>query len=155
MKTQNVLEYLSQSIDLELNASKLYSLFASLNPEDSIFWNKISFEEVNHASLLRSGIEFYKLNMFPVNILSNDIEELKAVNNEFDKIMSDYIKNPSRKKAFQIAIDLETSAGESHFQDFMSDENENSQISKIFKKLNHDDVDHLNRLIEYMEENNL
>jgi hypothetical protein len=56
---------LEESVQLELNFGKLYSIFADLFSEDCGFWWRLGIEENNHASLLRSGIIFLESEVFP------------------------------------------------------------------------------------------
>jgi len=147
---------LNESISLELNVAKIYENFASSYPEDKNFWWTLVIEEKNHAAILRSGEESYlKVDLFPEKILANSIEQLKSVNHHIKEMIADFSENPpDREKAFNIAYKLEKSAGEIHFQDFMT-QNSDSEIDRIFKRLNQDDKDHADRILRYMEQKNI
>jgi hypothetical protein len=56
--------------------------------------------------------------------------------------------------AFNIALRLEQSAGEIHFQDYMTSEAD-SEMDRIFKRLNQDDKDHAKRIQSYMTQHNI
>jgi hypothetical protein len=148
------MDYLEEGVKNELNVSQLYSIFYTYCPEDHKFWWDLSMEEVNHASLLRSAKEFYKAGYFPFEISNEDIKEIVDLNDMFPSIIEDFKNNPSRKKAFEIAIKLENSVGEMHYQKFMTNDNDD-KITKIFKKLNKDDKNHEERIRKYMIENNI
>lgn len=147
-------EYIDQLVKLELNASKIYRLFSELNELDKDFWWKLSMEEVNHASLLKSIHYYINLDSFPDEMIIKNIQEVLNINKYLEDIILQYKINPSRKKAFDIAIEIENSAAESHFEKVMTEQSNNNVI-EVFKKLNKDDVNHLNRIIKYMKENNI
>ena len=52
-------ELANEAIQLELNVAKLYMTFQTIFPQDDEFWWDLVIEEQNHASLLRSGVEFF------------------------------------------------------------------------------------------------
>jgi len=147
-------KYLDEAIKLELNVSNIYRIFSLANIEDENFWWKLSMEEINHASLLKSGLVYVKAGIFPDDMLSDDIENMIIMNDMFDSIIEDFNNNPSRGNAFDIGIKLEESAGESHYQSVMKSETEN-EIIDIFKRLNRDDMNHLQRILEYRLEKNI
>ena len=140
-----------ESIQLEQNVAKLYETFHHAFPEDAHFWWELVLEEKNHASLLQSGKDrFEPLGKFPIEMLSSSIQELKSVNSEIQDIIKKYQDTiPSREDAFNIAFKLEQSAGELHFQQFMEKESE-SELDKIFQRLNRDDKDHAIKVRMYM-----
>jgi hypothetical protein len=47
----SIFDYLKEAILLEINASKLYFIFANKYKEDWDFWWKLSNEELNHAAI--------------------------------------------------------------------------------------------------------
>ena len=61
---------------------------------------------------------------------------------------------PSRNLAFNTALEIEDSAGELHFQDFM-DKETNSEIDELFQFMNRQDKDHAKRIRSYMEDNDI
>ena len=159
-KSKNVVKDKSllfdESIQLELNVAKLYETFYHAFPEDAHFWWKLVLEEKNHASLLQSGKDrFEPLGEFPIEMMSPSIQELKSVNSEIQDIIKKYQDTiPSREDAFNIALKLEQSAGELHFQQFMEKESE-SELDKIFQRLNRDDKDHAVKLRGYMNSHDI
>jgi ferritin len=142
---------IEESINLELNVSDLYLIFYELFPDDAAFWWKLVLEEKNHAAIFRSGKDVMAgLEMFPQNLLHNNLQEIKNTNNTLLSIIKNF-KNisPSREEAFNTALEIESSAAELHFQDFMNDES-NLEIVNIFKQLNKDDKNHAMRIRSYM-----
>lgn len=144
---------LDESIQLELNTAELYKIFHKTFSEDVEFWWRLYLEEENHAALIRSGKEnFLPLGKFPLDLVSKSLEELKQAN----AALLTFIKTcretpPSREEAFNIAIEVEESAGEIHFQEFM-ERKAKSNIDDIFQRLNKEDKDHAIRIRSYMED---
>jgi len=145
-------EIINTSIALELAVADLYFHFHKTYPEDSGFWWKMVLEEKGHAALLRSGRDsFLPINKFPKEILDKSLhkitESLHFITNKLDEIKKYPI---SRKKAFELAIEVENGAGEHHFQNFM-EHTQNNAINNIFQKLNGADKDHKDRILTYIE----
>ena len=151
MDRSYITEYLDQAVELELNMSRLYMLLAQTYEEDYSLWWTLSNEEVNHASLLRSGIEFAKVDKFPYELVLNNINDIRRLNEKFDSIIESVTDGKSREAAFTTALELESSAEESHFQEVMAGHSDN-EIIKIFKRLNEDDINHYDRIKEYYDE---
>jgi len=147
----NITDYLIALIELEENASRLYLTFSSLIKEDYNFWWGLSNEELNHSAILKTGIQFAKINKLP-HITTENLEDVRKLNKQFDGIIEDFEKNPNRQKAFEIALEIESSAGESHYQEFM-DTQSDDKVVQILQKLNKEDDDHYNRIKKYYGEN--
>jgi ferritin len=143
---------LDESIHLELNVADLYEVFHIAFPDDADFWWTLLLEEKNHAALLRSAKEaFMPLDKFPRDLVLHSLEELKHANATLVTLIRKCRDaHPSREEAFNIAVTLEQSAGEIHFQQFV-DRKANSKIDDIFQQLNKDDKDHAMRIRSYME----
>lgn len=148
-KDFNVL--LSESIELELNVAGLYSLFHNFFPADADFWWKLMIEEHNHASLLKSLEDcFAPVGLSPSNLLAPAVEDLKDINNRLSCLTEKCRQESlSREEAFNIALELENSAGELHFQKYMSSD-ATAEIDEVFIRLNGDDKDHARRIRLYM-----
>ena len=148
----DVISFIDESINLELNVSDLYLIFQELFPDDAKFWRDLVWEEKNHAAIFESAKNVLKqLKMFPHNLLHHNLQDLKDTNSTLLSLIKSF-KNtpPSREEAFNIALKVEISAGELHFQDFM-DEETNSEIVQFFQKLNKNDKDHAMRIRSYMD----
>ena len=147
---------LDESIQLELNLAKLYTLFNDHFAEDEEFWWQLAMEERSHAALLQQEKKQPQpLAFFPENLLSRDLEALKANNALIVGAFDTFGASPcSREKAFELALQIEMSAGESHFQEFMDSEND-SLTAEIFRQLASEDQNHARRIREYMEENGI
>jgi len=146
-------QLIDESIKLELNVSKIYMFFCNTFPEDSVFWRKLVLEEKNHADLIKSGKGTFLLpGQFPSKLLTPSMKILCKTNNRLISLIKRYNeKLPSRESAFNIALDIEKSAGEFHYQLAM-EKSPTSSIMKIFQGLNKDCKNHTNRILAYMSD---
>jgi hypothetical protein len=145
---------LVESVQLELNFGKLYRIFADYFSEDYDFWWRLGIEENNHASLLRSGIIFLESEAFPDNWPFANMDAIFQSNKYVNELLEIYErKAPTRIKAFQIALELEQSAAESHYQEAMASGRiqDSSGLIGMFRNLNRADKDHSQRIQEYMK----
>lgn len=149
-----LIEIIDESVKLELNASTLYSLFYGFYLEDSDFWWELQIEEKNHASLLKSIKEFFiPYDKMPEGLLVKNLDALKESNEAIESIISKVQKEiPSRLEAFELALELEKSATETHFQMFMEG-SFGEKFENVIRNLNREDRDHYARIKKYMEEN--
>ena len=87
---------------------------------------------------------------FPSELLSPTLNALIGANNKLISLLKEFKDKPSsRESALNIAKSLEKSAGEIHFQREM-DKRPASEYMKLFHMLNKDDMDHAQRIDEYM-----
>lgn len=148
--------FLKESVEMELNVGEVYQIFSVKFPQDYNFWWKISMEEMNHAALIESINDIF----FTEGILMpEEIEKQTDVLHKLNLIVKERIERykmvpPTRAEAFKYGFELENSVGEFHFQFFMTSES-NSQMAKIFQKLNGDDVNHAKRMANYMKDNKI
>lgn len=151
-------QLINESIKLELNVADVYFGFFKKFPEDAGFWWDIAFEEKNHASLLKNDWEsFLDTTMFPSEIVCTSLDDLVISNNEVERILRQAGWSPplDRAAAFNLAINLEESAGEIHYQCAMQETEHSSKNLKFFQMLNKFDKDHANRMRSYMSQNNI
>ena len=145
-------QFIDEAIQLELNAAEIYYIFAAAIPEDANFWATLAWEEKNHASVLKTGKEILlPMDKFPLEILPNVIQTIVDTNRWLNSLKEEFAENkPDRETAFAIAIKIEGSAGEQHFQRVMENPSD-STIVKILQGLCEDDLHHLSRVHEYMK----
>jgi CheY-like chemotaxis protein len=145
-------QFIDEAIQLELNAAEIYYIFAAAIPEDANFWATLAWEEKNHASVLKTGKEILlPMDKFPLEILPNVIQTIVDTNRWLNSLKKEFAENkPDRETAFAIAIKIEGSAGEQHFQRVMENPSD-STIVKILQGLCEDDLHHLSRVHEYMK----
>jgi len=153
---KDIIAKLDESIKLELYAADLYFLFSMLFSADSSFWWKLLLEEQGHASLIRSGKEIFEpIGAFPHDMLAPVLNDIIEANTKLDYLIKSIREiSISREEAFNIAFEVETSAGELHFQNFF-DKKTDSRIDEIFKKLIQDDHDHAKRISSYMNRHDI
>lgn len=146
-------DFIEEAIKLERNAAEIYAIFSQAIPEDADFWSGLSWEERNHASLLKTARDiFMPPDQFPSEMLPAFIQSLIESNNWLETVRQEYIKvRPDRQTAFAVALKIEDSAGEKHFQKVMENPSD-SKIVKIFQKLCEDDINHYDRIKKYMSE---
>ena len=143
---------INESIKLELLLSELYWHFKTQCTEDKEFWEQISGEEIEHAELLRKSKGFIDSKKgFPIEILPKDIDEIKITIKKIKKSHIKFQKNPGRNNALKIALSLENSLTEVHYQKFMTTDSD-SWIANVFKILNGADKDHIKRIKKYMQD---
>ncbi|MEI7694727.1 MAG: rubrerythrin family protein [Chlorobium sp.] len=152
-KLQKLLE---ESIQLELNLAKLYTLFNDFFSDDEDFWWDLAMEEQGHAALFKEEKKQpQQKEFFPKNLLATDLQSLIDTNVKITGLIAACTATPpSRSEAFKTAYALEMAAGESHFQQFL-DSPTNSFSANIFKQLNQEDRDHATRIQQYMQKNHI
>ena len=90
---------INEAIRLELNLAKLYLNFHLKFPDDANFWWKLTMEEENHASLLRSAREYFiPADVFPRNMLSSDLAPLVEINRRVENLLVLYQRTPPPRK---------------------------------------------------------
>jgi CheY-like chemotaxis protein len=144
-------QFIDEAIQLELNAAEIYSIFSETIPEDANFWAILAWEEKNHASVMKTGKEvLIPMDKFPMEILPNVIQTIVDTNRWLNSLKEKFAEiKPDRETAFAIAIKIESSAGEQHFQRVMENPSDSNMV-KILQELCKDDINHLSRIREYM-----
>lgn len=148
--------FLKESIEMELIVGDVYQLFSVKFPQDYDFWWKISIEEMNHAALIESINDiFWNESILPLYSIEKQAEDLrKMIFSVKARIEQFKLVMPTRLEAFKYGFELENSIGEFHYEFFMTEE-PNSSVTKIFQKLNGDDVNHAKRIGNYMKDNGI
>lgn len=144
---ENKKALLNEAVELERTAAELYRLYSELFIEDKAFWYQLSEEEVRHAALIGTAIDFFE--HFPEEIASGDLGSLKKVNEEVSGTIAQYREvPPSKQVAYQYAFELESKAFELHFQKLTEKSSEDVPEIARLQKLNADDKDHAERIKE-------
>lgn len=148
-------QLIEEATRMEIDVAKVYLSFHHRFHEDADFWWKLAIEEEDHAALLLSGKQYFlDVGMFPHELVDNSLATLKNLNRELEYIIKYEEEHPlSRAAAFNLAIKLEESAGEMHFQHAMHETEHPSEALKLFQSLNEADVDHAARIRNYMRQN--
>jgi len=150
-----MIDEINELVELELNVSKLYKMFSKKYIEDYNLWWELSEEEERHASILEIAKNFLLVKKFSHDILPKEMEDIKNLNLNFQKITDDFYENGTRRNAFDLALNLENSTGEVHYQLMMTNNDKINTMIDIFKKLNKEDINHAIRIQQYMKENNI
>lgn len=141
---------INEAIKLELSIAELYFLYYKIFPDDADFWWELSLEEKNHASLLKTVLQFNDSNVeIPEDMLPTEVEELVKSNNSIEEFIRTIEVSQDRTRAFQFAFMMENSTGELHYDLYMK-EGPDSATTKLFQRLNGDDIDHAKRIRQYM-----
>lgn len=144
-------ELLMLSVELEMGMSNLYRVFAETFEEDEEFWRALSKEEINHASLLRTG-EKYIHDEYPSEMLCPDTDVLKGLRRKLEELCELTKQgHVDRKGAFEIGIEFEGGAGEMHYQ-FALTKMTSNDLLHLFRELNAQDIHHIKRIREYRDE---
>ena len=152
MMDDDLLQLANEAMQLEYNVSKLYMIFRDSCPEDAEFWWKLVIEESNHAALIKSGLDYFMPEGYFPDEIFPSMDDLQETNRKLVSLLEKYINHPpSREIAFNIALKIEMSAAELHFQNTMT-KTTDSDVLKLFQKLNQDDKDHARRIRAYMKE---
>lgn len=156
MQLEELMQLIDESIKLELSVADLYKIFHKAFPDDSAFWSKLALEEEHHASLIKDARDFLLSGQeFPHELLAPKVQMLVEVNSKLAPLLEEYSENPpSREAAFNVALNVEESAGEVHFQRAMENYS-TSTMMRVFQILNNDDKDHARRIRAYMSDNGI
>lgn len=151
--TEEIEKIIDESIKLELNVSNLYTIFQKIFPDDRAFWAHLILEEQHHASLIKdAGHKLMSEREVARDLLVPKVQMLEEMNGKLSALLEEYSKTaPSRETAFNVALNLEESAGEVHFQRAM-EKSETSTIMMMLQMLNIDDKNHADRIRVYMNE---
>jgi hypothetical protein len=144
------------AIRLELEVANLYAVFHELFHEDEEIWWTLALEEKHHAAILRSGIKYFApLGKFPDELMNTPLDEITEIISKVAGLSREFEKNPpTRAHAFRVALEIEMNGAELHYQQFM-EKRGCSKMEKIFQELNDCDKDHIDRLISYMNDNEI
>jgi hypothetical protein len=153
MNEQQLTQLFNEAIKLESNVADLYMMFCKTFHEDYGFWYQLHMEEKNHASIIQSAREAWLSGKeFPCEMLAPKVDELIGLNTKLAFLLEKYSEDPpSREIAFNVALDLEESAGEAHFQDAMG-KPPSSTLMEVFQMLNGEDKEHASRIRTYMRD---
>ena len=153
--SHNLIKLAEEAMRLEYNVSKLYMIFRDAYPDDAAFWWQLVIEEGNHAALIKSGRDYFMPAVSLPKEMFPSMEELQEANKGLELLLEKYAADPpSRETAFNVALKMEMSAGEIHFQRTMT-KSADSKVLAMFQKLNQDDKDHANRIRAYMKQNEI
>jgi len=142
---------IEQAIQLETNVSNLYTIFSNAHAQHAKIWSELSQEEKGHAALIKNAAERCDIGeVLTEEVIAENLEKLERCNHHIQALIEQFQEAPpSPNDAFNIALDLEQSAGEIHYQKFM-DTGGDSMLDKVFQKLDQEDKAHSAQLRTYM-----
>lgn len=141
---------LDECIRLELLVSELYHYYSRIFEENRDFWWRLTIEEKNHASILKSGRLFLTMNKLPKEAVCGNMQLIKETCQKVECRLEGCKTGPlAREDAYGFAMQIESSAAELHFQDMLVNQT-NSRVIKIFQGLGGDDKDHAQRIADML-----
>ena len=148
-----MVQIIELATELENVVADLYMLFHEIFPEDADFWLKLFTEEKEHASLLQWSRKLLEsTGEFPEEVVPLDTAPLIEAINKVKTCIAEFsAAKPSREAALRVAIEIEESAGEVHYQSAMG-KKADSTYMETMQRLNLDDKDHAERIRAYMKE---
>lgn len=151
MNTEEKQRLIEQSIQLETNTSNLYAIFSNAHKAHTDLWSQLSMEEAGHAALIKNAAERCDIGeLLSSEAISSSLDTLARCNHHVEALIEQFQETPpSSDEAFSIALELEQSAGEIHYQEFMNI-GDDSLLDKVFRKLEQEDKAHSTQLHAYM-----
>ena len=144
-------KHINEAIKLEIKMYKLYTFFQETFIEDSVFWRELAKEEQNHIVMLRKIKPFLPYDPdFSNEFFSQNIESIIKANNKVNSLIKKVKQNANRNMAFKIAVEIENSASELHYQ-IIANKEPTSKLAILFQRLNLDDNDHAKRIENYFQ----
>jgi rubrerythrin len=140
-----------EAIQLETNTADLYTIFSYSHKEHADLWSQLSQEEKGHAALIKNAVERCDISeLLSSETISASLKKLERCNHHIAALIKQFrVDPPTPGDAFNIALDLEHTAGEIHYQKFM-DIGDDSILDKVFQKLDQEDEAHSAQLRAYM-----
>jgi hypothetical protein len=108
-------------IRIEEALSHIYLFFSNIFPQDAAFWHSLHLEEEKHALLIRThGDYILESPELIVFFARNNPDLLLSLAIQFEDHLPQLDRSyPSREEALALALKLEGSAGEAHYQALM------------------------------------
>lgn len=144
---------LEESVAYEERLAELYRLFAKRHPRDEAFWSELAVEEEHHAAILRSLGVWVAIGADVAHVVAPSLPKLKKSNAVLSRVLERARKEPvTRSDAFNIALNLERTASEAHFQKTMVGKaGGNDKLAGAMRRLCAFDKDHLKRIRAMMK----
>jgi hypothetical protein len=147
MNKQLLIEVAKESARFERAVALLYLQLSRTYTDDRDFWLQLYSEEKNHEAIFASfAIGELPLSLLPPEIIDTDLERIRKnidfVNNAVARLDRDF---GTKDKAYQLALAIESQAGEAIFQEALSKESD-SEALYFIKRINKDEFDHRKRI---------
>ncbi len=145
---EHQLKIIDLFIEQELLVAKIYKLFSGMFPNDHLFWDEISADEVLHAgwleqlreSTIKGTVRFHEADT-----------RLYTINNFIGYLKKTYSKAKigkiTRDKALSISLDMEKSLLEKNVFDSFS--GDSAEVKRTMSMLSGATAEHRHRVEEY------
>jgi hypothetical protein len=143
-------ESLRVCIAIEATTGEIYHALGRLFPQVQSFWHDLALAEENHTQILLEAARLHRaglLNEYIVPASLPDVYETFALVRDSKKKVE--AETLSLRNAFDMALEIENSTGESYFQEVISQATDSEVISKL-RKLLTDEEFHKTKIQNFM-----
>lgn len=154
--TNELSQRIEACIAVELLAAEIYLIMAACFPDERDFFMDLCEEEQEHADILKLAMGFQRIEKVPDYIVPDSFLNIYETFK-----LARYLKNTlenrevSLKEALAMALELEDSFAEKHFQDVFSHTESDSYIINKLNSLQSDSRRHSDRINDLMKSKNL
>jgi rubrerythrin len=149
-------ERIEACVAVELLAAEIYLILADSFPAERDFFMDLCQQEQEHADILTIGMGFQRVGEVPDYIVPESFlriyETFKLARDIKKKLENEKV---SLKGALSMALELEDSIAERHFQDIFSHAESDSYIINKLKTLQSDSKRHADKIKDFMKSKNL
>jgi rubrerythrin len=147
----DISESLRVCVAVEAMTAEIYHALARLFPQLKDLWHGLALSEENHTQILLEAARLHRAGMLKEYIVPPSLphvyETFALVNDSKKKVETE---TPSLKGAFDMALKIENSTGESYFQEVIIQETDSKVISKL-RELLADEELHKNKIQRAMD----
>ena len=125
-------ENLRVCIAVEATTAEIYHALSRLFPQIKSFWQGLAVSEENHTKILLEAVRLHRagiLNEYIVPASLPHVYKTFALVRDSKKAVE--AETLSLRNAFELALAIENSTGESYFQEVISQETNSEVISKL------------------------
>jgi hypothetical protein len=147
----DISESLRVCVAVEAVTAEIYHVLDRLFPQVKDLWHGLALSEENHTRILLEAARLHRaglLNEYIVPPSLPHVYETFALVNDAKKKLE--AETPSLKDAFELALEIENSTGESYFQEVISRETDSKVISKLRELLTDEEL-HKNKIQHAMD----
>ena len=146
----DISESLRVCIAVEATTAEIYHAISRLFPRVKSFWQGLALSEENHTKILLEASRLYSAGILNEDIVPTSLphvyETFALVRDSKKKVEAATL---SLKNAFDMALEIENSTGESYFQEVISQETDSEVVSKL-RDLLIDEELHKNKIQKVM-----
>jgi hypothetical protein len=146
----DISESLRVCIAVEATTGEIYHALSRLFPQVQSFWRDLALGEENHTQILLEAARLHRAGLLNEYIVPASLpqvyETFHLVRDSKKKVEAETL---SLRNAFDMALEIETSTGESYFQEVIRQETDSEVISKL-RNLLADEELHKNKIQNIM-----